>query len=146
MSRKEQAKAFHGRGANCAQSVVCAFADQCEVEESTAMRVATGFGGGMGRMGGVCGAVTGAYMVLGLMHGMKKTEEADAKTMTYGLVREFAQKFRAKNATLSCKELLGIDISTEEGMRAAKEKNLFATRCNALISDAVDILESMRGS
>ncbi len=146
MTRKQQAERFHGKGANCAQSVLCSFADRCAIDEATAMRVATGFGGGMGRMGGVCGAVTGAYMVLGLTRGMRKAEDAEAKAKTYGLVREFTENFHARNGTSICRELLGVDLSTDEGMRLAREKDLFATRCNALIGDAVEILESMLGS
>ena len=143
MGRKEEACALHGRGANCAQSVLCAFADDVGLRRQVAMRIASGFGGGMGRMGGTCGAVTGAFMALGLRHGMTEPEQKDLKEKNYAMTREFAARFTAKNGSIVCRELLGCDIGTPEGMAEAKEKDLFATRCMKLVGDAVEITEGM---
>jgi C_GCAxxG_C_C family probable redox protein len=143
MGKAEQAVALHGQGCNCAQAVLCAFAKDLELDEQAALRIATGFGGGMGRTGGTCGAVTGAYMVLGLARGMNNPEEKSKKDCTYTLVREFAERFREKQGAVGCRELLGVDIGTEEGLRRAHERNLFATKCNTLIRDAVRVLQGV---
>ena len=146
MSKTEAAMALHGSGCNCAQCVLCVFAPELGMEEETAMRVATGFGAGMGRMAATCGAVTGAFMVLGLFHGMRRAGEPAAKETTYERVLEFSRRFRQKHSTLTCRDLLGVDVGTEEGMKAAREGKLFATLCSGFIRDAVEILESMTGS
>lgn len=143
MSRADQAADLHSRGANCAQSVVCAFAADRGTDVETAMRMATGFGGGMGRLAGTCGAVTGAIMVLGLARGMRTPGEAQAKETTYGGVRDFAARFTAAHGALACRDLLGVDIGTVDGMAKAKEENLFASRCTGYIRGAVEILEQM---
>ncbi len=143
MSAADEALALHDRGANCAQAVLGAFAEKLGLDAETAMRVATGFGGGMGRLAGTCGAVTGAFMALGLARGMRKPEEKEAKEAAYALVREFARRFAERNGALACRDLLGEDIGTPKGLQAAREKNLFATRCAGYIRDAAGILESM---
>jgi len=137
----EQALALHDRGANCAQAVLGAFSENLGLDRESAMRVATGFGGGMGRLAGTCGAVTGAFMSLGLARGMRQPEEAQAKEAVYALVREFARRFAGMHGSLACRDLLGEDIGTPEGMRRAKEGNLFATLCTGYIRDAVRIVE-----
>ena len=143
MSADEAALALHERGANCAQAVLGAFSQKLGLEGESAMRVATGFGGGMGRLAGTCGAVTGAFMALGLARGMRKPEEAEAKETTYGLVREFARRFTERSGALACRDLLGEDIGTPQGLKAAREKKLFSTRCAGYIRDAVGIVEDM---
>jgi C_GCAxxG_C_C family probable redox protein len=116
------------------------------MDEQTAMRVATGFGAGMGRMADTCGAVTGAFMALGLMHGMRRAGESQAKEAAYERVREFSRRFRQRHSTLACRDLLGVDVGTEEGLKAARERKLFSTLCSGFIRDAVEILEEMAGA
>jgi C_GCAxxG_C_C family probable redox protein len=144
--RADRAAELHAKGANCAQSVVCAFAESYGVDGQAAMRAATGFGGGMGRLASTCGAVTGAFMVLGLAHGMRTPGEAEAKERTYAEVREFAKRFAAKNGNLACRDLLGVDIGTPEGLARARDEKLIATRCPGFILGAVAILEEMLGA
>jgi C_GCAxxG_C_C family probable redox protein len=143
MGKIEEAGELHARGANCAQSVLCPFAHELGLEPLKALALATGFGGGMGRMAGTCGAVTGAFMVLGLARGMSRPEDKAAKDAGYALVREMARRFTEKNGSILCRELLECDISTEEGAAEAREKNLFATRCNPYIEDSVRILTAI---
>ena len=140
MQREMEAAALHRKGCNCAQAVLAVFSEALQMNRETAMRVATGFGGGMGRSGNTCGAVTGAFMVLGLARGMRLAEDAAAKESTYALVREFSRQFAQKHETLACRELLGVDIGTADGLQAARERGLFTSRCNDLIRDAVVIL------
>jgi C_GCAxxG_C_C family probable redox protein len=143
MNRGKEAVAIHEKGCNCAQAVLLSFARELSLDEETAARIATGFGGGMGRLGATCGAATGAFMVLGMARGMRRAEDQAEKEAVYALVRDFAGKFAARHGTLLCRDLLGVDLGTEEGRASARERGLFDTRCTAYISDAVDILEQM---
>ena len=97
----------------------------------------------MGQMGKICGAATGAFMVIGLKFGKSTPAEEPLKQETYALVREFAKKFEAENGTLVCRELIGYDLTTDEGMKAARANNVFQTSCRKYILDAVKILETM---
>ena len=115
------------------------------LDRETALRVAGAFGGGMGRMGETCGAVTGAFMVIGLKHGKTKADDDEAREKTYELVNAFVRLFRERNRTILCRDLLGHDLSTEEGREAVAEQNLILTRCTALVRDAGEILEAILG-
>jgi C_GCAxxG_C_C family probable redox protein len=103
------------------------------------LRIACGFGGGM-RMAKTCGAVTGAFMVIGLKHGQARPEDKESKEKTYRLVTEFVKRFESRNGSVICKELLGCDISTPEGMKTAQARDLFSTLCPKMVLDAADIL------
>lgn len=92
-------------------------------------------------MGEVCGAVSGALMVIGLKYGWKGPEDKEWRERTYAVVRDFAARFKARNKTIVCRELLGCDIGTPEGMAAAREKKLITTLCPGFVKDAVEILE-----
>jgi len=143
MTRPETAVALFKQGFSCSQAILAAFAKDLGLDRATALRVASGFGGGMGRMGETCGAVTGAIMVLGLKHGSAAADDRQAKELTYARVQEFVRQFTGRHQTTRCKELLGLDISTAEGLSAAKEKNLFATQCPTYVKDAAEILERL---
>jgi C_GCAxxG_C_C family probable redox protein len=145
-TRSETAATLHGRGCNCAQSVLGAFAPELGMTEENALRVATGFGAGMGRTSGTCGAATGACMALGLMRGMRAPGDAAAKEATYEAVQDFVQRFTEAHGSVACTELLGVDLGTPEGRAVAKERGLFATRCTEFIRDAVIILEDVCAS
>lgn len=127
---------------NCCQSILEVFGPQRGLDADLALRLATGFGGGMGRMGEVCGAVTGAFMALGLAHGDPRGN-AEAKERTYVAVREFSRLFEQRHGSILCRELLGCDIGTPEGMAEAVRKDLFTTRCRALVESAAEILERL---
>jgi C_GCAxxG_C_C family probable redox protein len=107
-----------------------------------AVRIASGFASGK-RTGDTCGAVAGAIMVLGLRYGSEDCVTAAGRAVVYGKVEEFTRRFRERNGFLLCRDLLGLDTSTPEGLAKAKELNLFRTRCPALVADAASILEEM---
>lgn len=113
------------------------------MDREIALKIACPFGAGIARLAETCGAVTGAIMVIGLKHGRSKIEDIESKEKTYGLVREFVGKFCEKNGSIVCKELLGCDIGTTEGMKIANEKKLFITHCPKLVRDASEILEEI---
>jgi C_GCAxxG_C_C family probable redox protein len=127
-------------GFNCSQAVFSSYAER--IDEATALKMASGFGGGMGRMAETCGAVTGAMMALGLRFG-GTTPDREAKERIYTKIREFADRFKARNGSLACKDLLRCDISTPEGYEVAKEKSLLTTTCPKFVRDAAEILEEM---
>jgi len=126
-------------GFNCSQSVFVAYAIDFNLDEATSLRIASGFGGGMA-CAGVCGAVTGSYMAIGMKHGHVKNDP-DAKAFTKSQIKKFNELFIAKNGSIVCKELLGTDISTPEGAQYATENNLFEKVCPCLIGSACDILD-----
>ena len=78
------------------------------------------FGGGIGHMGETCGAVTGVIMVIGLKYGKTRAEDEQIEEKAYSLIQEFVEKFNSRNGSIICRELLGYDISTPEGMKLAK--------------------------
>jgi C_GCAxxG_C_C family probable redox protein len=147
MSEKtELARQYHARGYGCAQAVLAAYAPDYGLSEELALRLSTGFGSGMGRMCKTCGALTGAFMVIGLKYGKVVTDGTkygtDTET-TYRMVAELAKKFEEKNGTQECRELIGYDLSDPAERARVIELGLFKTTCGKAILDAVDLLEEM---
>lgn len=125
---------------NCAQTVFSLFAADVGLPEETALKIASGFGGGMA-CAETCGAVTGAYMVIGIKHG-HSSSEPDAKAATKLKIQQFGQKFKNVHGSLICKELVGHDISTSQGAASASKAGIFETKCPFFIKTACNILET----
>lgn len=138
----EEAVAAFNEGYNCAQSVLVALAPELGLSREEAVRVASGFGGGMARQGDTCGAVTGAMMALGLAQGSAQAEEA-AKQRVYASVEQLFREFQERNGSRICRDLLGCDLGTEEGRRKAHETGITKERCPAFVSSAVEIVDSI---
>jgi C_GCAxxG_C_C family probable redox protein len=128
-------------GCNCSQSVLTVFAQRYRLDESLAMRIATGLGGGVGRMGGVCGTLTGAALVLGLELGPHTREGRNAKEATYAATRWLQQRFIERHGSNQCRELLEKDLSREEAYQQAREEGLFETRCPHYVETVVTLLD-----
>lgn len=124
---------------NCAQTIFSLFAPELGIDEKTALKIASGFGGGM-NCAETCGAVTGAYMVIGMKYG-HSTPNPDEKANTKMLVKKFNEKFKEAHGSLICKQLTGFDISTLEGSIAAAESGVFQIKCPVYIKTACNILE-----
>lgn len=124
---------------NCAQTVFGLFAPELGIEEKTALKIASGFGGGMA-CAETCGAVTGAYMVIGLKHGHAVSDPIK-KAETKIQIQKFNEKFKRKFGSLVCKELTGFDISKPDGSAAAQNAGVFEIRCPVFIKAACNILE-----
>lgn len=135
MEKAEQAVELFNQGYCCSQAVLAVFSEDLGLSKETALRIASGFGGGM-KMAQVCGAVTGAIMALGLKNGPDKNKMTE-------YVLEFIKRFKGINGSVICRELMGCDICTPDGMQTAKEKDLFNTLCPKLVQDASEILEEM---
>lgn len=138
--KKSQLAIENFRTLNCAQSVLLSHAEDLKLDRSTALRIALGFGGGMA-MGETCGAVTGAYMVLGMKVQAQGKTIQEIKAESKASVRKFNELFVARHGSLQCKKLLGVDISTPEGSALANEKQLFDSVCTVLVASATEILE-----
>jgi C_GCAxxG_C_C family probable redox protein len=117
--------------------------DQFGLDQELAFRVAGAFGGGMARMGETCGAITGAFMVIGLNYGMTQAKDEAARDKTYQLAQEFVARFNERHGSMVCPELLGYDLSKPEERKAASEKGLFTTLCPELVRDAAEIAEQL---
>lgn len=143
MSRVEEAVTYFAEGFSCAQAVCAAYAPLFGMEREMALRAAGAFGGGMGRTGQTCGAVTGALIVIGLKHGKTRAEDNATRETCYALAAEFIRRFEARHGALNCPALLGCHIGTPEGRALAHEKHLFETVCADLVRDAAEILEEV---
>ena len=130
--RQQRAQEFHGKGYNCAQSVVCAYADLVGLDEQTAYKMAEGFGLGMGVME-LCGALSGAFMLAGVKGSAGVEVLGTTKAQTYHTTREMANAFKEKNGTYLCRELKGV---TDGNVRRS---------CPGCIEDACALVEEMLG-
>lgn len=140
MSEKNQQISEVFGSFNCSQTVLKIFAPEIGLSDKTALRLASGFGAGM-VCGETCGAVTGAYMVIGMKHG-HDTPDPDAKANTKALIRKFNDEFKAEHQTLKCRELIGFDLSDPEQAAAASQAGVFETHCPKFIQTACKILDS----
>jgi C_GCAxxG_C_C family probable redox protein len=138
----EQADALHEAGFNCAQSVFGAFAPGLGLEQAEAVKIAAALGGGIARTGETCGAVSGALLALGLQQG-SSLPDPKAKDRIYAAARQFLNRYSQLNGSTKCRELLGCDISTPEGLSEARARNLFKEKCPRLIRDAVVLAGEM---
>ena len=131
-------------GYNCAQAVLIAFSDVTGLEKETAARLASSFGGGLGRMREVCGAVSGAAMVLGLCKGYSDPTDPAAKKAHYHLVQEFARRFKEQNGSIVCRELLAGVSVTPGGDPEARTKEYYKKRpCPELVLQAAELLDKL---
>lgn len=138
-TRLEQASADHSAGLNCAQSVFKQFCVAGGVETATALRLTSGFGGGM-KVGTVCGALSGGIMALGLYLG---SDDPARKAEMEAPVRELISRFEAKMEHMECRAIIGYDVSDPAQKAIAKELGIFEVKCDKAIRTAVEIVYEM---
>jgi C_GCAxxG_C_C family probable redox protein len=144
MSKPEIAINYFEQGFNCSQSVLSAFSKEFDVPENELLKIATAFGGGLGRRQLTCGAVSGALMALGLHFGRGKEDEASKKTLTYEKAEAFMKEFEKRNGSITCRDLLrGLNMHDPADMQKINDLNLFKTSCYQYAKDAVDIVQDM---
>jgi len=139
--RSSDAVAAFSRGASCSMAVFSAYAPDLGLDAETARSIASPFGAGISRSGDICGAVSGALMVIGLAQRKEDIRDAPSREKVYALAREFIAEFMARNGSVMCTDLVGYDLSLEDQYREAREEKAFATRCPKLVRDAGEILE-----
>jgi C_GCAxxG_C_C family probable redox protein len=135
MSKVKKAVKCFEDGFNCSQAIFSTYSPEFGVSSEQALKIASGFGGGM-RIDGTCGAVTGAFMVLGLKF-------AKGKDKPYDKIIKFADAFCRRNKSTNCQALIGCDIRTKQGMDKATNEGLFNKICSQLVKDSAEILEEM---
>jgi C_GCAxxG_C_C family probable redox protein len=142
-SKENEAIQSFRSGANCAQAVLTTYSDDLNLDNYLAMSISSGFGGGMGRLQETCGAVTGAFMVLGLYNSNRFTDNQDKKEKTYSMIQKFSQKFRTIHGSIHCSTLLNCDLKTNEGQAYMKENKLVEKVCEKCISTSIGLLEEL---
>ena len=144
MDHAEEAKRLFLEGYNCAQAVFCAFCDLTGLDIDTAARMSSSFGGGMGRLREVCGTVSGALLALGILRGYADPHDPAAKVAHYQRVQELARRFREKNGTIVCRELLKDVPTTPGGIPEPRTPEFYHRRpCLRLVGESAAILEEM---
>jgi len=144
MSRTDQAEHLFIKGFSCSQAVCAAFAPELDLDAETALKISGPFGGGCGRQGGLCGAVAGAMIVLGLQHGRIRAEDTATRDACYTAVQTLWREFRARNeGRIDCRDLLGCELGTPEGAAQAKRMEFHTKVCPKFVRDAADILEGL---
>jgi C_GCAxxG_C_C family probable redox protein len=142
-SNDKNAATLFAEGFNCAQSVITSHARQFDLETEKVLKLSAAFGGGMGRKGEVCGAASGALMVIGMAYGPTSASDKDAKERTYRLTHRFLDEFAQRNGSILCRELLGCRLDNAEEVEKAKQKGPFTTICSKLVEDASELLDEM---
>ncbi len=140
-NHSEKAAELFVSGCNCSQAVFGAFAEDCDIDFETALRLSSSFGGGMGRLRETCGAVTGMFMVAGLLKGYSDTDDKGAKDNHYKLIQELANEFKSFYQTYNCNELLG-NIGRGTYVSAPRTAEYYKTRpCVNFVVTAAEILD-----
>ena len=145
-NRSELAVSKFTEGFNCAQSVLYSFSDHLQLDKKMALKLASGFGGGMGRKGEVCGAVTGGIIAIGTKYGSSDKNDFESKETSYKKTKELMDSFKKKQGTYLCRKLLdGCELTNKEGQKQFKKKDLKNKICIPCVKNAVEILESIVG-
>lgn len=142
MTHIDKAKKLFEQKYHCSQAVLAAFSEDLGLTEKQALKLGSCFGGGMCK-GEVCGACTGALMALGLKYGQCEVDDLNSRLKTNDVTQRFLELFRHENSSYICKELLGCDLSTQEGKEYAQKHNLFTEFCPRMVVSAVKIAEQL---
>jgi C_GCAxxG_C_C family probable redox protein len=140
-SNVDKAVELFRKGFNCSQAVLLSHSGDFGMDEETALKVAGGFGGGMGHTGDVCGALSGAVMLLGLKYAQHEVGDDNARTQTYALVKDLMGAFEGEFGSTKCRDVLGFDLNCEGGYEKAREARAFKTACLPAIKRAVELAE-----
>jgi C_GCAxxG_C_C family probable redox protein len=140
--KSEEAMTLFRSGANCAQAVVGVYAEECGLEFDQAMRLASSFGAGMGRLREVCGAVSGMFMVIGLKEGYCDLTCKASKDQHYARVQALAAEFKSKTGSLICRELLVLPKGADASVSEERTEEYYRKRpCQAMVGLAAQIVE-----
>lgn len=141
---REKAKELFGEGYNCAQAVFAAFCDETGMDFETALKLSSSFGGGMGRLREVCGAVSAMFMVAGIKYGYTNPKDDTTKQKHYELIQELAKKFKDKNGTIICRELLALQEQAISPVPSKRTKEYYESRpCSELVGDGAEIVDEL---
>ncbi|WP_081674419.1 C-GCAxxG-C-C family protein [Butyrivibrio sp. VCD2006] len=142
MTRREAAMENFLKGYNCSQSITLAFEDMLPIDKVTLSKMASSFGGGMGRLREVCGSVSGMFMIAGLLYGYDGPETGQVKADHYARIQELARRFEEKHGSIVCREMLGLSVRHDIPVPEARTDEYYKKRpCAEIIGDAAEILE-----
>ncbi|MGN0612681.1 MAG: C-GCAxxG-C-C family protein [Porcipelethomonas sp.] len=143
MTKKEKAMELFRQGYNCSQAVLGAFAEELGLDFETAVKISSSFGGGMGRMREVCGAVSGMFMAAGLKLGYSSPTDTEGKTRHYKLIQDLAAEFKKNNGSIVCRQLLGLEGHDSSYVPSQRTDEYYRKRpCAELVGEAAEILEN----
>lgn len=143
MTRKEKAMQSFLDGYNCSQCMMLAFEDYLTIDIDTALKIASPFGGGMGRLREVCGSVSGMFMVLGFIKGYNDPNDYEGKKELYEHIQELARRYEEANGSIICRDLLGLSVQKETATPEKRTAEYYQKRpCSAKIGSAAEILEA----
>ena len=141
-THSEIAMAYFKEGYNCSQSVFLAFCEECNLDFETALKITSSFGAGMGRLREVCGAVSGMFMVAGLLYGYTDPKDHQKKTEHYERIQYLAKKFEEKNKSIVCRELLGLGVGKDKPEPELRTDEYYKKRpCVEFVGMAAEIME-----
>lgn len=134
----EKGNNLHQEGFNCAESVLLIVTGEWGIRNNLIPRIATAFGGGIGRQGHICGALSGGVISIGVKYGRDKGRDQAARDKSYALVREFFRRFKNEFGNVNCYELIGCDLTTPEGIE--KLRMLHPEKCAKFIARTAEIV------
>lgn len=144
MDKEQTARQLFKNGYNCAQSVFCTFAQDFGFDFETALKLSSSFGGGMGRLREVCGAVSAMFMIAGLKYGYSSNDNDKAKEKHYELIQKLAKDFENQNGSIICRDLLGLDIKKDSPTPQKRTEAYYKNRpCEELVASACKIIEKL---
>lgn len=139
----QQALDYFSGEYNCAQSVLMTFADKYQLDITKAKGISAAFGAGMGHLQETCGAVTGAFMVLGLHASRLNLSYRQRKELIISKVQRYTALFTEEFGSTLCRDLIGVDLNTADGAQKASEENLYQKKCTTYITRSIQILEDI---
>lgn len=143
MGSPEKAKSLFSGGYLCSQSVLSTYSEEFGVPPHTALRIAAAFGGGINNSGEMCGAVSGALMLIGLKYGSTQPRDAEGRQRVESAADRFISDFAGAYGSMKCRDLLGIDISTDDGLQQARQSGVFETRCPLFVESAAAFVQAI---
>lgn len=142
MGYEEKARKLFKEGYNCAQAVFMAFSDITGYDGKAAAMLSSSFGGGMGRLREVCGAVSGCFMVLGCVMGYHDPKDLEGKKTHYAVIQEAAESFRRENGSIICRELLGLGTGASDPTPEKRTEEYYKRRpCEEYVAIAAKVTE-----
>ena len=142
MTHAELAKQNFESGCNCAQAVLLAFSDKTGLDDATAMKLAASFGGGMGKLREVCGAVSAIFMAAGMIYADDHVPTLESKADHYKKIQTLAARFKEENGSYLCRDLLeGVPVSKDAAPEERTEQYYKKRPCGELCAIAAQILD-----
>lgn len=143
MDKSQKAAGYMKTGYNCSKAIVKTYAEDVGINEEEIVKIASVLGGGIGRTGHVCGAVSGAALIIGAKFGSTDNTKLESKDKAYQKGRELLERFAAENKSILCSEIIGYDINSKEGLMQARQAGVFAQKCPRFVASAARILEAI---